>query len=123
MRRPNPGPRVSRPRMESVQASCRTGEDQSQGGQGALRSVMATIAEVNSSDPLIVQLLLDRGVLDSRKLETLREVRAKDGGTLEGILIKKGLASDHDIAKVYSEYFLIPLFDPAAERPPLDQAL
>src|SRR5262249_23692168 len=84
---------------------------------------MANLAEVNTSYPVIVQLLLDKELLDSQKLEILREVQAKESSPLEGILVKKGLVSDHDIALAYSEYLLVPLFQQATNAAPLDQAL
>src|SRR5438132_3467989 len=84
---------------------------------------MGIVTEVSSRLPLIVQLLLDKGLLDSRKLETLREAQTKDSSPLEGILVKKGLVSDHDIARAYSEYLLVPLFEPTVGGPPLDRAL
>lgn len=73
--------------------------------------------------PLIVQLLRDKGLLDSKQLETLRELQAKDTSPVEGILVKKGLASDHDVARAYSEYLVTPLFDPAANELPVDRSL
>src|SRR5258708_406611 len=84
---------------------------------------MPTAAEMNDTLPLIVQLLLDKRLLDSKQLDALREFQAKDNSPLEAILIKKGIASDHDIAKAYSEYLVVPIVDLPADGVKLDPAL
>jgi hypothetical protein len=84
---------------------------------------MPTAADINDTLPLIVQLLLDKRLLESKQLDALREFQAKDNSPLEAILIKKGFASDHDIAKVYSEYLVVPIVDLPTDGPKLDPAL
>ncbi len=66
--------------------------------------------------PLVIRLLLRTGQLAEDQLEPIREAQAREKLTLEEILIRKGLASDRDIARAYSEHFLLPLFD-SAEKP------
>ncbi|MBI3466235.1 MAG: Flp pilus assembly complex ATPase component TadA, partial [Planctomycetes bacterium] len=69
------------------------------------------------------QLLLQKGVLDQRKLETLYEAKSKESGPLEPILIRLGIASDREIAAAYSEYLATPLFEPATTEPGVDRTL
>lgn len=84
---------------------------------------MPHIAEMNETLPLIVRLLRDKGLLDAKQLDTLREIQAKDTSPVEGILVKKGLASDNDVARAYSEYLVMPLFEPAANELPVDRSI
>jgi len=65
--------------------------------------------------PLIVQLLVEKGRLDPSRLESLREDKAREKLTLEELLIRKGLANEREIAQAYSDYFLIPLLEPSAK--------
>ena len=73
---------------------------------------MTPTANLNRSLPLIVQLLLPKGHLDTENVELLRAAQAKESVPLEEILIRKGFASERDIAAAYADYYLIPLFDP-----------
>ncbi len=72
---------------------------------------MPTTAELNSSQPLLVQLLLEKEILTPEQVEVLNEARSKDHGSLESILVKKGLVMDQHIAEVYADYLMLPLFD------------
>ncbi len=62
--------------------------------------------------PLIVQILSERGRLKPEDMETIREARSKDGLSVEEILIRKGLATEREIAVAFSEYLVVPLFEP-----------
>ncbi len=84
---------------------------------------MQETVELNASLPLIVRLLIDKNQLDSKQLDALREFQSKDSSPLEAILVKKGLASDHDIARAYSEYLVTPLLELTANAPPSDRSL
>ncbi len=72
---------------------------------------MPTTAELNSSQPLLVQLLLEKEILTPEQIEVLSEARSKEHGSLESILVKKGLVMDQHIAEVYADYLMLPLFD------------
>jgi type IV pilus assembly protein PilB len=72
---------------------------------------MPTTAELNSSQPLLIQLLLEKEILTPEQIEVLGEARSKDHGSLESILVKKGLVMDQHIAEVYADYLMLPLFD------------
>ncbi len=75
---------------------------------------MTRTATRHDAQPLIVRLLLAAGRMREENLETLREARLKEKLSLEEILIRKGLADERDIAAAYSDYYLIPLFDPGS---------
>ncbi len=77
---------------------------------------MTSTANVRSTLPVIVQLLLQKGRLQLPDLETLREVQARENLLPEEILIRKGLASEREIAEAYSDHYLIPLFEPGQEQ-------
>jgi type IV pilus assembly protein PilB len=84
---------------------------------------MPETAEVSGSAPLIVRLLFDKQLLDSKKLADLSEAQSKDASPVETILVKKGLASDRAIAQAYAEYLLTPLFDVQADANPSHASL
>jgi type IV pilus assembly protein PilB len=84
---------------------------------------MTTALEMTGTHPLLVELLLRRGLLDRKKLETLREARAKDNGPLERLLVKKGLVSERTIAEAYAEHLLLPLFEPPRKSLVVDGSL
>ena len=77
---------------------------------------MPQTADLTSLQPLLLQLLQGKGLLDGKKIEVLRKSQAKDQGPLEQTLIKLGLVSDRDIAVAYAEYLAAPLFDPAPDE-------
>ena len=77
---------------------------------------MNSTTDLNSTLPLIVQILLRNGRLEQKDLETLREAQAKERLLPEEILVRKGFASEREIAAAYSEYYLIPLFEPGEEK-------
>ncbi len=52
----------------------------------------------HDDQPLILTLLIKRGALDTKKIETLRELQNKDSSPVEQILTQKNLVSDKDIA-------------------------
>jgi type IV pilus assembly protein PilB len=82
-----------------------------------------TTDKISAAQPLIVQLLLRNDGLASGYQETIRETQQKEKLSIEEILIRKGLANERDIAVAYSEYFLIPFFDPEVNRHPVDPKL
>ncbi len=63
------------------------------------------------AESLILTLLQKNGILDSKKLEILRETHAKENGPIERLLLKKELATEHDIASAYAAYLALPLFE------------
>ena len=60
---------------------------------------------------MLVQLLLEKEILTPEQIEVLGEARGKDHGSLESVLVKKGLVMDQHIAEVYADYLMLPLFD------------
>jgi type IV pilus assembly protein PilB len=84
---------------------------------------MSSATSMHDHQPLIVELLLKRDLLDSKKLDVLREVQNKDTSPVEQILVQKNLASDSDIARAYSEYLMVPYYEPPAGGPSIDRQL
>ncbi len=80
-------------------------------------------SSLNEDQPLIVELLLERELLDSKKLEVLREAQGKDNSPVEQILVQKNLTTDRDIALAYSQYLMVPLYEPPTTGPALDREL
>jgi type IV pilus assembly protein PilB len=74
---------------------------------------MANIAEMTNSQPLLIQLLLEKKLLTPEHILALEKVRAKDHGPLESVLVKSGLVKDRHIAEVYAEYLMLPLVETA----------
>ena len=83
-------------------------------GNGRARH-MASPTQLTELRPLLIQLLLEKEILSAEQVETLGEVRAKDHGSLESVLVKKGLVPDQHIAEVYADYLMLPLFDSPPE--------
>jgi len=84
---------------------------------------MTASLEMTGTHPLLVELLLQRGLLDRKKMEVLREARAKDSGPLEQLLVKKGLVSERAIAEAYAEHLFLPLFEPTRKSLVVDGGL
>lgn len=84
---------------------------------------MNSTAKLKTTLPLIVQLMVQKGRLRPKDLETLREVQPKESLAPEEILIRKGLASEEDIAAAYSEYYLIPMYEPGEGRTRVDRPI
>jgi hypothetical protein len=78
---------------------------------------------IQDSQPLIVELLLARSMLDSKSLDVLREAQGKSNSPIEQLLVQKNLVTDRDIAQVYSQHLMIPLYEPAADGPNIDHEL
>ncbi len=76
---------------------------------------MAITAELNSLQPLLVKLLLQKEILTPEQIESLNEARTKLPGPLESILVANGLVMGQYIAEVYADYLMLPLFDMAPE--------
>lgn len=73
--------------------------------------------------PLIVRLLAPKRSIDSAALDSLREALAKEKTTLEELMIRRGLATEQEIAATYSDYYMIPQFEPDAEDLGVDPLL
>jgi type IV pilus assembly protein PilB len=84
---------------------------------------MSPQATLNDNQPLIVELLLSRELLDTKKLDALREAQGKDSSPVEQILVQKNLVTDRDIAVAYSEHLMVPLYELPATGPALDREL
>jgi type IV pilus assembly protein PilB len=77
---------------------------------------MSNTAELSSiSQPLLIQLLLEKEILTPEQVGGLGEERSKDHGPLEALLVKKGLVLEQHIAEVYADYLMVPLFDIAPD--------
>ncbi len=72
---------------------------------------MTSTAELTSTQPLLIQLLLEKEILTPEQIEGINEARAKDHTSLEETLVKKGLVMDQHIAEVYADYLMVPMFD------------
>src|ERR1700732_2824046 len=76
---------------------------------------MPAIAEFKDTQQVLIHLLTDQGVLDTKKLELLREAQVKDNSSIEHVLIKKELATERDIAQAYADYLALPLYESVGE--------
>ena len=84
---------------------------------------MMNPSSLTDAQPLIVELLLARELLDAKKLDTLREAQSKDNSPVEQVLLNKNLVTDRDIALAYAEHLQVPLYELPAEGPTLDREL
>ncbi|HLA83986.1 MAG TPA: ATPase, T2SS/T4P/T4SS family [Thermoguttaceae bacterium] len=84
---------------------------------------MEKIATVAAARTLIVELLLKKGRLDEKHLPTIQESQTKEKLSIEEILLKKRLVTERDIAEAYSEYLMVPLFEPSEMGVRVDKEL
>ncbi len=84
---------------------------------------MTTTADLNDSLPTVVQLLLDKGLLSAEQSEELRNAQPGEGGTVETLLVEKGLVTERDVAEVYSEYLGAPIFELPDDVAAIDRTL
>ena len=76
---------------------------------------MADTAELNSLQPLLVRLLLEKEILAPEHIPDLDEARSKLPGALERILGANGPVMGQHIAEVYADYLMVPLFEMAPD--------
>ncbi len=72
---------------------------------------MSNTAELTSTQPLLIQLLLEKEILTPAQIDGINEARAKDHTSLEATLVGKGLVMDQHIAEAYADYLMVPMFD------------
>ena len=82
-----------------------------------------TAATAAATLPLIVRLLMSKGILDRDHLEPIREAQSRENLPLEEILLRKRLVSEDEIAAAYAEYFLLPVHAPGDTPPQPDPRL
>jgi len=64
---------------------------------------------IASEQPLLVQLLLERGLLEEKDLPDVQQALSRYGGSMEEALAEAHLATDLDIAQVYADQLRLPL--------------
>jgi type IV pilus assembly protein PilB len=84
---------------------------------------MKSISSVENQLPLIVQLLGKDHEFDTQKMAAIRAAQVKENSALEELLIRKGYASDHEIAAAYAEYYMLPQYDAEKNPPQIDRRL
>ncbi|MCE5268194.1 MAG: GspE/PulE family protein [Planctomycetaceae bacterium] len=77
---------------------------------------MATTAEFNASQPLLLQLLGQKGLLAPDRIEAIRQTQAKAHCSLESAVVRSGVATEDQIAREYADYLMLPLHDEEAEK-------
>ena len=76
---------------------------------------MNRTADQTDALPLIAGLLFDRGCLEEKDRDVIREAQLKENVPVEEVLIRKRLAKEHDVAQAYADHFLVPLYEPGEE--------
>lgn len=86
-----------------------------------------TASSAERDRPLIVRLMDTLERLDPERLEQIWNAQSEEHASgsghrrVEESLIRGGLADEYQIARAYSEHYLLPVFDPPAEQaPPVD---
>ncbi len=82
---------------------------------------MPAAVELNSGQPLLIQLLLGKELLTAEQVNSVAETHIKEHGPLESLLVRKGIVAGEKIAEVYAEYLMLPLIETAPEA--IDGAL
>jgi type IV pilus assembly protein PilB len=68
----------------------------------------ASPSAVDLTQPLVIRLLLEQGLID---LKRLREVRSRVGEPTVDQLVNLGLVTDREIARVYAQHLVLPLIE------------
>ena len=84
---------------------------------------MRAATDPGGNQPLIIEILTGRGMLDPKKLESLRDTRTKDDDLIERQIIRLGYATDREIASAYAEHLGLTLFEPRPETEEIDRSL
>ncbi len=84
---------------------------------------MKSTLEMTDVQPLIIQILSRKGVLNRAKLELYRETCGKDEVLPERALVRAEIVNDREIARAYSDHLAIPLFEPGSEPFAVDRTL
>jgi len=82
-----------------------------------------TPSETTTAYPLLVQLLFDKGLLTAEQLSAHGEILAVEDNRREVAVIESELVGEQDIAQVYSEYLMAPLYEPPPDNSIVDRAL
>jgi type IV pilus assembly protein PilB len=81
------------------------------------------VSEAFKTDqPLLIQLLLKRGLIKQEDLNSIREAITKSGSSVSEALVTLNIVTETDIATTYSEELKIPLAD-HGESLPVDEEL
>jgi len=84
---------------------------------------MGKTATLAGTHALLVELLLKKELLKEEDLATIQEAQNKERLPVEEILLKKRLVKERDIAEAYSEYLMVPLFEPSENEVRVDTEL
>jgi type IV pilus assembly protein PilB len=79
--------------------------------------------ETTATFPLLVQLLVDKGLLTTEHLSAHGEILAADDARREAAIIESELVSEQDIAQVYAEYLMAPLHEAPPDNSIVDRTL
>jgi type IV pilus assembly protein PilB len=79
--------------------------------------------ETTATYPLLVQLLADKGLLTAEQLAAHSEILAADDSRREAVLVENEIIGEQEIAQVYSEYLMAPLYDPPSDNSIVDRGL
>ncbi|WP_164103006.1 GspE/PulE family protein [Candidatus Laterigemmans baculatus] len=79
-------------------------------------------ARLDRGQPLIMRLIEAVDRLDPERLEQVYNAPLQGNVSIEESLLRAGLADEHQIARAYSDHYLLPIFDPPPEEaPPVDR--
>jgi type IV pilus assembly protein PilB len=81
------------------------------------------VTEVNQTLPAILQLLLDKGVLQPEQSDEVRAVPLVEGATIETTLVDKGLVTERDIADVYADHLGISVYEMPEDITTIDKTV
>jgi type IV pilus assembly protein PilB len=81
------------------------------------------LLELNDAEPMLLDVLHRKGLLDAKALASAREALAKEKGSPERILVDGGFATDHEIARAYADELFLPLCGDGSEEAAVDQDL
>ena len=71
------------------------------------------MSTLTSDQPLLLRLLLGRGVISEKHLKELPKAQMQFQDSLEEALIRSGMVKDDVVAEAYADYLSLPLLEPS----------
>ncbi len=79
---------------------------------------MIRTEKTDAAESLILALLRREGRIDAAKMEEYRVSKANENESAERLLVRLGLATEPEIAEIYSKHLSIPLHQPCEDEKP-----
>jgi type IV pilus assembly protein PilB len=84
---------------------------------------MVVAQKLSEVMPVILQLLIDRELLQPEVADELRRAPLVEGATLESLLVERGIASERNIVLLYAEHLDVPTYELPEDATTIDRSV